>query len=345
MDFNKPLIEQRQILRDIQMPFNVKVNNPKNGWINIFPFQTELDYFLTLKPKDISLAKKINNGDILKIVKKEVKTTSYTTPKNETRRKSAEWWITDNGYAISSTQLGFLFFVPQEEKKPTKSATSNSTLEQDLNNSPLGKTARKIQIGFSVVGWGVFGILAYKFWNKSTAWKVAISVFGAYNLYNTYKTFSKPALKLEGGSNSNTNTGTTTGKTTGTTTGTTNNLTKSQKIDLIVKNMNSRQGAESSPEDEQNTRAFLMSQQPVALDRWILISKALNDAEINNAMETNQQQGFALLKSKYGLAQQDIEQDMQKLMDFLMGSVKSAISSQGNNSAFSNFESSLNLDL
>ena len=109
--------------------------------------------------------------------------------------------------------------------------------------------------------------------------------------------------------------------------------------------MNSRQGAESSPEDEQNTRAFLMSQQPVALDRWILISKALNDAEINNAMETNQQQGFALLKSKYGLAQQDIEQDMQKLMDFLMGSVKSAISSQGNNSAFSNFESSLNLDL
>jgi hypothetical protein len=169
--------------------------------------------------------------------------------------------LTKEGYVLSSydtnkivispekINLDYIPFVPVPPSK-TPTTSSNSTTQKDLNNSDLGKTARKVQIGFSVVGWGVFGILAYKFWNKSTAWKVAISVFGAYNLYNTYKTFSKPALKLEGGSNSNTNTGkTTTETTTGTTTGTTNNLTKSQKIDLIVKNMNSRQGAESSPED------------------------------------------------------------------------------------------------
>jgi hypothetical protein len=230
--------------------------------------------------------------------------------------------------------------TPVKPIKPSKTPTSNATIEKDVNNTDLGKTARKIQVGFAVVGWGVFGLLAYKFWNKSNNWKIILSIFGAYNLYNTYKTFSKPALQLSGGSNSNT--GTETGKITENTTNTSNtNLTKAQKIDLIIKNMNSRQGAESSPEDEQNTRAFLSLRQPVQLDRWVKISKALNDSEINSAMEINQQQGFALLKSKYGLAQQDIEKDMQDLMEFLSGSVESAIS----NSAFSNFESSLNLDL
>jgi hypothetical protein len=347
MDFNKPLIEQRQILRDVQMPFNVKVNNPKNGWINIFPIQTELDYFLNNKPKDISLAKKIVNGDIIKIVKKEVKTTTYTTPKNETRRKSAEWWITDNGYVISSTQLGFLFFVPQEEKKPTKSATSNASLEQDLNNSVLGKTARKIQIGFSVVGWGVFGVLAYKFWNKSMTWKVMLSVFGAYNLYSTYKIFSKPALKVSGGSDSSTNTGTTGTTTPKVTTGTTNNLTKSQKIDLIIKNQS---GSEPVDADEvNNSKAFLNTLNDAELTIWIPLSKALRDTEISKAGESgDMRQLYGLLKSKYGLNQKEVEEQMKKMGEFLMGGVEQALQegfTNQNQSAFSNFESSLNLDL
>ena len=231
--------------------------------------------------------------------------------------------------------------TPVTPIKPSKTPTSNTTLEKDLNNTDLGKTARKIQVGFAVVGWGVFGLLAYKFWNKSNNWKI---IFGAYNLYNTYKTFSKPALKVSGGSSSNTGTGTEKplASPKGTSVSESNsNLTQAQKTDLIIKNMNSSQGAISSPEDEQNTRAFLKILKPVELDRWVVISQALNDSEINSAMQNNQQQGFSLLKSKYGLSQQDVEKDMQVLMNFLTGSVESAI----NNSAFSNFESSLDLDI
>jgi hypothetical protein len=265
--------------------------------------------------------------------------------------------ITKEGYILSYVDKKSTLISPEKvslntisntnnviEKSPTSNTISNiksnNTLEQDVNNSILGKTARKIQIGFSVVGWGVFGILAYKFWNKSMTWKVMLSVFGAYNLYSTYKIFSKPALKVSGGSNSNTGIKTETGKTTGTTTSPSNtNLTNAQKIDLIVKNMSSVKGAESSSEDEKNTRAFLTLRKPVELDRWVVISKAMNDSEINTA--TNQQQAFALLQSKYGLRQEDIEKDMQVLMSFLMGAVDSAI----NNTAFSNFENSLDLDL
>jgi hypothetical protein len=263
--------------------------------------------------------------------------------------------LTKEGYVLSSydtnkivispekINLDYIPFVPVPPSK-TPTTSSNSTTQKDLNNSDLGKTARKVQIGFSVVGWGVFGILAYKFWNKSNNWKIILSIFGAYNLYNTYKTFSKPALKVSGGSSSNTGIGTEKplASPKGTSVSESNsNLTQAQKTDLIIKNMNSSQGAISSPEDEQNTRAFLKILKPVELDRWVVISQALNDSEINSAMQNNQQQGFSLLKSKYGLSQQDVEKDMQVLMNFLTGSVESAI----NNNAFSNFESSLDLDI
>jgi hypothetical protein len=41
----------------------------------------------------------------------------------------------------------------------------------------MGKTARKFQIGFTLFGWGLFGVLAYKFWNKSVTCKVILSVY------------------------------------------------------------------------------------------------------------------------------------------------------------------------
>jgi hypothetical protein len=241
--------------------------------------------------------------------------------------------------------------IPNIPKSVSKQPTSNSTLEEDLNNSPLGKTARKIQIGFSVVGWGVFGILAYKFWNKSMTWKVLLSVFGAYNLYSTYKIFSKPALKVSGGSNSTTGTGKTTGTTTGTTSNT--NLTKAEKINSIVSNM-------SDPEQKELdvfNKNFMSNLSDSELNTWIKISKALKDTDLKNAGESgNKEQVYKLLMSKYQLSQQEFESAMQKYGEALMSGVMSGVGQafeQGlqegftnqNQSAFSNFESSLNLDL
>jgi hypothetical protein len=58
----------------------------------------------------------------------------------------------------------------------------------------MEKTARKIQIGFALAGWSIFGIIAYKFWGKSKLWNYSILGFGALNALNTFKTFSKPAI-------------------------------------------------------------------------------------------------------------------------------------------------------
>ena len=192
------------------------------------------------------------------------------------------------------------------EKSPTSNTISNiksnNTLEQDVNNSILGKTARKIRIGFSVVGWGVFGIVAYKFWNKSMTWKVMLSVLGAYNLYNTYKIFSKPALKVSGGSNSNTGTGTTT-------TPLNSNLTKAQKIGLIVTTL-------SDPEQKEMdvfNKNFISTLSDTELNIWIKLSKALRDDEIkkfNELEETpsNKDKFFKLFQSEYGLSQKQVEE-------------------------------------
>ena len=251
-------------------------------------------------------------------------------------------FITKDGLGIPKVALSTQFDLIENKPAPAptseiKAPIPNNKLEQDLNNSVLGKTARKIQIGFSVVGWGVFGVLAYKFWNKSMTWKVMLSVFGAYNLYSTYKIFSKPALKVSGGSDSNT----------GTTTGTTNNLTKSQKIDLIIKNQS---GSEPVDADEvNNAKSFFNTLNDAELTIWIPLSKALKDTEISQAGESGDKRKlYGLIQSKYGLTQQQVDEQMKKFGEFLMGGVEQALQegfTNQNQSAFSNFESSLNLDL
>jgi hypothetical protein len=307
-------------------------------------------------------------------LKEKITTDKGTTYKNISTAKEVvivkrdgKNLLTKEGYVLSSFDKNSVVISPEKinsdtipnipvsvpkaptssTSTPTSTSTSNSTLEQDLNNSPLGKTARKIQIGFSVVGWGVFGILAYKFWNKSMTWKVMISVFGAYNLYSTYKIFSKPALKVSGGSDSNINIGTTGTTTPKGMTGTTNNLTKSQKIDLIIKNQS---GSEPVDADEvNNSKAFLNTLNDAELTIWINLSKALKDTEISQAGESgDMRQLYGLLKSKYGLNQKEVEEQMKKMGEFLMGGVEQALQegfTNQNQSAFSNFESSLNLDL
>lgn len=271
-----------------------------------------------------------------------------------------EGTLDSNGFLIvtrdfeGNKDVQFQFGKRDFQEVNQKKSSSNNSLEQDLNNSPLGKTARKIQIGFSVVGWGVFGILAYKFWNKSTTWKVILSVFGAYNLYSTYKVFSKPALQVEGGSD----TGTSTSKETSSSSSSSNsittanvtdysNLNKYQKIDLIIKNQS---GGEPMDADEFNsTKSFLNTLTDAELSIWIPLSKALKDSEVSQAGESGDEQKlYSLLQSKYGLTQQQVDEQMKKFGEFLMGSVQTAMGNSqftGKNGMFSNFESSLDLDI
>jgi hypothetical protein len=271
--------------------------------------------------------------------------------------------LTKEGYVLSSFDKNSVVIspekinadsIPNKTKSVSKAPTTNTSLEQDLNNSDLGKTARKIQIGFSVVGWGVFGILAYKFWNKSTTWKVMLSVFGVYNLYSTYKVFSKPALQVKGGSDTGTITGEETS--TGSSTSNSNNMVnipdyskfnKYQKIDLIIKNQS---GGQPMDVDEVNsTKSFLNTLTDAELTIWIPLSKALKDTEISQAGESGDKQKlYSLLQSKYGLTQQQVDEQMKKFGEFLMGSIQTAMGDSqftGKNDMFSNFESSLKLDL
>ena len=268
--------------------------------------------------------------------------------------KNGNELITKEGYVLSSFDKNKIVISPEKINSDTipnvptsvtkeliPTSKSNSTLEQDLNNSPLGKTARKVQIGFSVVGWGIFGLLAYKFWNKSTTWKVMLSVFGAYNLYSTYKVFSKPAIKVGGNSDSNINTGKEiTGQTTETTIGTnteTGNITRSQKIINLVTSMRN----DPLEKDMDNFhRNFFNKLSDSELNTWVILSKALKDSSVQKEMEKGKESGYKYLKSKYGLLETDVDNAMNKYGESLSQSFAS-----DNNSNFSNFESDLDLDI
>jgi hypothetical protein len=264
--------------------------------------------------------------------------------------------ITKDGYYINANFLDKnMVLISPETYQPINQVDKSIELKSNLNNSPLGKTARKIQIGFTVVGWGVFGILAYKFWNKSTTWKVLLSVFGAYNLYSAYKVFSKPALQVGDGSTkkADTTTKSNTEKTLPSISNVkmatetkvdTSKMGKAQKIDLIIKNQSD--GEEMDEDEINNSKAFLNTLTDTELNIWISLSKALKDEEINKAMAKSQEEGFKLVQSKYSITRKDAEQQMKKLMDFLTKGMESAgFKVTEKQSMFSNFESSLDLDL
>lgn len=275
-----------------------------------------------IRVKDLNPKKRqLKNGDIFEVV--------------DVSPFSSTLFITKDGFGMDKPRLSSWFDLIEdkpalETKAPNSTNTSNNSLEQDLNNSDLGKTARKIQIGFSVVGWGVFGILAYKFWNKSTTWKVMLSIFGAYNLYSTYKVFSKPALQVDNNSDSNTNTGkentatntatstgatstgtTSTGTTsTGTTsTGTISNLTKTQKIDTLVKSM---RNDPTETDMDKFHYDFFNKLSDSELNTWMVLSKALKDASVQQEMQNGKESGYNYLKSKYGLLAGDVDNAMNK---------------------------------
>ena len=124
----------------------------------------------------------------------------------------------------------------------------------------------------------------------------------------------------------------------------TSKMTKAQKIDLIIKNQRGSEPADA--DDENNTKAFLNTLNDAELSVWISLSKALKDDEINKAMAQSIDNGFKLLQSKYKITRKDAEQQMKKLGDFLSKALESAgFKATEGQSMFSNFESSLNLDI
>ena len=135
------------------LPLKIKYNiKGKDSQIfySLIPYSAyEQSYYKGVKFSDLNPQKRqLKYGDIFEIID--------VSPFNSTL------FITKDGFVINKVKLSTCFYLIEDKPIPTKEineTTSNTKLEQDLNNSSLGKNARKIQIGFSVVTWGIFGFL------------------------------------------------------------------------------------------------------------------------------------------------------------------------------------------
>jgi hypothetical protein len=120
------------------------------------------------------------------------------------------WLLTKEGYILQwmKSPNSYMLISPSSIKS-TPSATpspiisntkkdsapvSNKSIDSTQIFGSFEKTARNIQIGWTLAGWGIFGFLAYKFWNKSNIWKTVIVLLGISNAYNTYKAFSNKSI-------------------------------------------------------------------------------------------------------------------------------------------------------
>lgn len=95
------------------------------------------------------------------------------------------------------------------------------------------------------------------------------------------------------------------------------NLTKNQKVDLIVNNIKSFQSA--SAESEKNLRGFLSNLSDSELNMWVSLSKGFTDAELQKLGQSgNQVEAYKIFQTKYGLSQKQVEELMIKLGNYLV---------------------------
>ena len=95
------------------------------------------------------------------------------------------------------------------------------------------------------------------------------------------------------------------------------NLTKNQKVDLIVNNIKSFQSA--SAESEKNLRGFLSNLSDSELNMWVSLSKGFTDAELQKLGQSgNQVEAYKIFQTKYGLSQKQVEELMMKLGNYLV---------------------------
>ena len=121
-----------------------------------------------------------------------------------------------------------------------------------------------------------------------------------------------------------------------------NSLTKKEKIDEIIK-LQISQNPNTDADDTKNSRLFLDTLTEAELNIWLPLTKAMNDSEIKN--ESNKDKAFERIEKKYKITKKQAEEQGKKLGDFMFGALKSAFDVVENKSKFSNFESSLDLDL
>ena len=121
-----------------------------------------------------------------------------------------------------------------------------------------------------------------------------------------------------------------------------NSLTKKEKIDEIIK-LQISQNPNTDADDTKNSRLFLNTLTEEELNIWLPLTKALNDSEIKN--ESDKDKAFMLIEKKYKITKKQAEEQGKKLGDFMFSALKSAFDVVENKSKFSNFESSLDLDL
>lgn len=108
-----------------------------------------------------------------------------------------KWLITDDGYVLGYNIERMLIspkLLPSKKIDATEKIDPKGA--SNSNKSPLEKKLRNIQIGVAVVGWSIFGLIAWKKWDASLIWKGAIVSCGVANAYNTYRVLSKPALNV-----------------------------------------------------------------------------------------------------------------------------------------------------
>lgn len=150
-------------------------------------------------------------------------------------------------------------------------------------------------------------------------------------------------------------------KTTSTTNVDTSKMSKAQKIDLIVSTM-------SDPEQKDMdafNKKFISTLNDAELNTWIKLSKALKDKDLQNAQtSTNEQEAkkqlYKILSTKYKISQKEFDTSMKKFGEALINDFEKGIKegltqateqvfekgmTEQKHSMFSNFESSLDLDL
>ena len=231
------------------------------------------------------------------------------------------------------------------EKVDDSTPLTNPSDFQDMS----GKSDKTLSI-LSTIG-GLGGLyFAYKkqkgFWGY--VGYMALGGIAGSLVAHVVNKFQAPKLKKEDSKKSNDiNTSTTSTTTTSSSkpsSTTPSNLKRTEKIDLIIKNQRGDEPVDA--DEDNNSKAFFNTLTDADLNIWINLSKALKDEQINNTMAKSQEEGFKMVQSKYGITRKDAEIQMKKLSDFMTKSFESAgFKVTEKQSTFSNFESSLNLDL
>ena len=163
---------------------------------------------------------------------------------------------------------------------------------------------------------GALGGLYYAFTKKKSVWGyIGFFILGSIagqllgNAIESVTKKSKPTNPTLPSGSTNQNTSSKSGDT--------SNLTKNQKVDLIVNNIKSFQSA--SAESEKNLRGFLSNLSDSELNMWVSLSKGFTDAELQKLGQSgNQVESYKIFQTKYGLSQKQVEELMMKLGNYLV---------------------------